>query len=348
LLSFGSATGSLDEGNRIGQLALALNEKFKTIGRPYLARTRSLYYECVDSWKNPVKLALDPLNEAYHVGIETGDVEFAFICFNYKWVCQFPMTPLRQLADQMHDYSRRMEHHGMGGMDQCGIRSLWQAVLNLMGLAADAKTLEGEVFGLAQLEVFVRLRGSFGYSLTCYPRCMIAYLFGDYELAFKFAKGSREISSQNLSPIMNSRALLFDGLTDVAMCRNKKHRRATRAAKLSKLLQRWSSRAPYNFLALHLLLDAELASLCSSESGAHRKYVGAIAMAKDTGSLLDTALSNELCGKYLVERKDQYAAESYFRDAIRCYTDWGASAKAKHLANELKIYSFESLRGLEV
>jgi len=338
------ATGSYDEGFRIGQVALALNEMLNA--KPFYARMSALYYECVHPWERPLQSAIEPLMNAYSTGIETGDVEFAFVCFNCSWMYRFSQTPLSHLSNQMHDFCRRMDFHS-NIMDQCVAKGLWQVAHNLMGIGSDdPRNLDGDIFNQALVEE-AQSKNTVFTSLICYPRMMLCYMFGDFHQAAKFAKGSRDASNNSrVSPVGCSRILIFEALVEIAVAREKKRRRSRRANVISKLLCQWSTRAPQNFLSFHLLIESEMASLTEDHGTAFPKYVAAIAMAKDTGSLLDTALSNELCGRYLLRCNNQSKAENFFHEAVLAYIKWDASKKAKHLVKELNIYSFESLKDI--
>lgn len=99
-----SKTGSIDKGNRFGKLAFALYEKFNA--KPYLARLSLFYYVAVHVWTKPVEMAVQPLIDAYHAGIESGDVEYAFTCYIISWTIRFPITPLKHLDSILQDISQ--------------------------------------------------------------------------------------------------------------------------------------------------------------------------------------------------------------------------------------------------
>lgn len=64
-------------GYRCGQLALQLLEKFKCA--EFLPRVYSAVYGFINSWKYKSSEALEPLRNAHHIGLETGDIEFAMV-----------------------------------------------------------------------------------------------------------------------------------------------------------------------------------------------------------------------------------------------------------------------------
>ena len=67
----------IDEGYRFGKISVQIYDVFKT--EAWLSRTTAAFYGCIYTWKNPVQAGLEPLRRGYHVGIETGDIEYAMV-----------------------------------------------------------------------------------------------------------------------------------------------------------------------------------------------------------------------------------------------------------------------------
>jgi hypothetical protein len=45
----------------------------------WLCRVSAVYYGCICPWKEHVQAIFEPLNHAYHVGMGTGDFEYAIV-----------------------------------------------------------------------------------------------------------------------------------------------------------------------------------------------------------------------------------------------------------------------------
>jgi hypothetical protein len=45
----------------------------------WLCRVSAVYYGCICTWKEPVQVTYEPLKHAYHVGLGTGDIEYAVV-----------------------------------------------------------------------------------------------------------------------------------------------------------------------------------------------------------------------------------------------------------------------------
>ena len=72
-----SCGSDIEFGYRCGQLALQLLEMFKCA--EFLPRVYSAVYGFINSWKFDYSAALEPLRCAHHIGLETGDIEFAMV-----------------------------------------------------------------------------------------------------------------------------------------------------------------------------------------------------------------------------------------------------------------------------
>jgi len=337
-----SKTGSLDEGKRIGELAIALYERFSA--KAYYARLSMFYYVGVHVWTQPYLQALEPLANAYRIGLETGDVEYASICFNVYWTLRVPIVHLRDLDNEMLDFSKRMESH----RQKIGLlvsKPFWQAIRNLMGLEDHPEDLSGSIFDSKQIEA-ARKTGGIFFGIICFPRMMLSFLWGDYDSAVGFAHETRALTRNHFSPFMPSMVLLFDALSAVGQARKLGLRSARRANKIATNLRRLASNAPQNYLVMYNIIAAEIGALRGDHATAFPCYITAISMSRDEGSLLYNSLANELCGKYFLGRKDRETAEVYLRDAICTYNTWGAISKAQHLADEMQTNGFKSLQGI--
>jgi predicted ATPase len=86
--------GFVDEGYRFGQVARSVFDRFQN--RNFHTRFYSVYYLGVHSYKHPVSECTGPVKNAYLVGLETGDNEFAMVrlvycSFGNQW--QNPVDP---------------------------------------------------------------------------------------------------------------------------------------------------------------------------------------------------------------------------------------------------------------
>lgn len=72
-LLLASAFGDVNNGYRVGQIALAILERFKA--KEWMARVYSAVYGLCFTWRDPFRHSLKPLLAAHRVGLSTGDIE---------------------------------------------------------------------------------------------------------------------------------------------------------------------------------------------------------------------------------------------------------------------------------
>ncbi|AUX40235.1 protein kinase [Sorangium cellulosum] len=100
---------------------------------------------------------------------------------------------------------------------------------------------------------------------------------------------------------------------------------------------RWESTCADNFHGVRLLIDAEIARVSRDVEAAGALYDEAIAAATSAGIAPAAALGNELAGRFYHGLGRARIAAMYLRAARRGYASWGASEKARALAEELRI-----------
>ncbi|WP_437678695.1 sensor histidine kinase [Sorangium sp. So ce131] len=100
---------------------------------------------------------------------------------------------------------------------------------------------------------------------------------------------------------------------------------------------RWESTCADNFRAARLLIDAEIARVARDVEAAGALYDEAIEAATSAGIAPAAALGNELAGRFYRGLGRARIAAMYLRAARRGYASWGASEKARALAEELRI-----------
>ena len=107
-----------------------------------------------------------------------------------------------------------------------------------------------------------------------------------------------------------------------------------RAHKAVKRVRGWAKKKNPNIEHSLHLLEAELASLKGNKRKAISHYGLAIETAEKNGFLQDQALSNELASLYYDSIGDKAQKSIHRENAIRCYSEWGATAKVEQLRSQ--------------
>jgi hypothetical protein len=330
------SVNDIDEGYRLGQLGLALQEKFQL--RVWLPRVASFYWLGIHTFKHPLATIITPLQRAQRVGIETGDIEFALGCgVAHVWV-RFEISPLPEVEAAYQVVREQIIFYGQKSVLGMTITSL-QAIHNLMGRgSAGPTTLSGEIMDESSWHELKESHGKF-FEFAHFYLMMLAYLFGEYVKAAEYSKLLRQVADFPFGAVEVALIVLFDALVALQNARRaKKHKMLRFARKQLRRIRYWAQHAPHLFLCRQYLLEAEIAAVLGDHASVYSKYVAAIAQATYSGSIFQIALGNELAGKYyLLERNDKETAMPFLREALHHYERWGAKAKVEHLARELRL-----------
>ena len=96
-------------------------------------------------------------------------------------------------------------------------------------------------------------------------------------------------------------------------------------------MKKWSDYNPSNYLHFTLIMKAELAHLKNVFRKAFTFYDSAIKHARANGFIRYEALANELSAKFLLGFGQEKTAAFYMKEALSCYSRWGAVEKIRHL-----------------
>ena len=67
----------IEEGYRFGKLAMQMYNEVKA--EAWFCRVSAAFYGCICPWKMPIRSTLSQLKDAYHLGLRTGDIEYATV-----------------------------------------------------------------------------------------------------------------------------------------------------------------------------------------------------------------------------------------------------------------------------
>ncbi|MCT7968601.1 AAA family ATPase [Laspinema sp. D1] len=329
-----SASEDFQGGSQFGQLALQL--LYKLNAREVESRTQFVMYAFIQHWIAPVKEVLNPLRQAYAVGLETGDLEFAtYSALHYCGYALLSGSELVQLESEIATYTQGMEQMGQ----EISLPMQWlfhQAVLNLLDEGENPGTLMGRAF---DEEVMIPvIKAGNDRSAICslyFIKLFLSYLFSERENAVANA----ELAEQYLDGVAaflygvhfyfyNSLALL--GVAAEASLTQKKAL-LRKVFRTQKKIKKWMNYAPKNNSQKYWLVEAELCRVQGKDAKAMDYYDKAIALAKENEYIHEAAIAYELAAKFYLSRGKELIAKAYMQEARYCYQRWGAVAKVRHL-----------------
>jgi hypothetical protein len=328
---------AFQEANRIGTLGFLILQKFNA--KPWLARMSDAYFDLVFSWVRPFADCREPLIEAYSVGMQSGDTEFALSCALSVLFMEFGIRPL---PEQMHDVETLQER-----IDLYGLKNLASLLVPVSELTNFLMShYGGDIREMKRMiaddeSCYIVERDHLLQQWKFAHRAFKYYLFGLYNEAKTNARACDTLAVAFYGPCRGAFIATLCGLIDVANARSKNHRHAYYARKYSKRLLRWATDGePRNFIGKHFLLEAELAALAGKKALSYRHYVSAIGACKEGKFLLFTAIASERAARSLMEWGQSDLAGQYFREAIALYSEWGVTIKVQHLQMEILELGF--------
>jgi hypothetical protein len=327
----------MHEGFRMNRLGLAIYEKFRL--KHWMARCNLNIYGSSIGLQFPIQVCIDSLRLAYHVSLETGDVEFAFL----SWaIASFYRMQTSRLSDVLLDVVAQSKQMALYGQDHL-LGMMQPLTLTIQLLTGECKTLNESDF-----EKIPPLSKSIVIWIYQY-RMMLSYLFGDYERAYIYSQKCLApfLLESCFVPADTMFLLFFAGLSSVEHARKRKKKMSRSVSRCLKFIKRFSQQAPETVLSRQLLLEAEIASLRSDSTTAFTMYEGAIRNAKKAGYLMETALCNERAAKLAYSLGNLDMSRTFYKESLEYYQKWGATSKVAFLTNELRD-KFGSLKDPKV
>ncbi|ODH03135.1 serine/threonine protein kinase [Nostoc sp. KVJ20] len=326
--------GNIETGYEFGQLALQVLEKFHS--KELKARTFFIVQTFINHWHQPLKDTIAPLTEAYQVGLETGDIEYAaWASYSCSFHGYLMGQELAELEKQMGDYAEVYSHFKQE-KPQTYINSFRQAILNLLGQSTNPNYLSGDVYDAQTIRPLQQQAGDrTGLSFSYANELILCYLFENYTGASEAAIHAMTyldgVTSAAIVPIV----YFYEALTQLILYPTATTAQQKQILKKvtshQKKLKKWAHHAPMNHQHKFYLVEAERHRILQQKNKAMELYDRAITLAKENGYIQEEGLSNELAAKLYLDWGKEKIAQTYMQEAYYCYARWGAKAKTEDL-----------------
>ncbi|MGB1274796.1 MAG: ATP-binding protein, partial [Nannocystaceae bacterium] len=341
---------SHEKAYEFAELAHKLNERFRN---PWLdTKLAFMTALFIRVWVRPFEEVRRQLDEAYHTGLQKGDLNYAL----YSGVKSVTVSLLEGLnlsrvidmtTTLLPPVSKMGEHDGEGMLTV-----LRRTCLCLRGDFPEPPSFgdpdwdEAAFAGYLADERVPTPQAYFYYNLF---KSMVLYMFGDHdEAARHLAVVEMRLESTMAQPVLadfyfyqclNAAALYHDSPRD-----RRRHDKAIKAS--LKRLEKWAKLCPANFEPRYLLAAAEKSRLEGHPGDTLIFYNRAIESARRYGALHCEAISYERTARVCLGSAQSVVGESYLRESRSAYRRWGASAKSNLLSAEFPdVLPDESLTG---
>ena len=172
---------------------------------------------------------------------------------------------------------------------------------------------------------------------------MPALYLGNLERVIFLAKKFQSLDEEGTR--MPMRVILisfYHGLAIAGIYRRRKNKKLLAILeKAISVLEKASEMSSWNYRSKLLLLQAEKMSIVNQKM--EPNYDIAIKASHASKFMHDEALACELAGKHFERKKELKKALSLYRQAERCYIDWGTEKKANQMKEMVTRLSLEEV-----
>jgi predicted ATPase len=343
-----AALGDIDGGYRFGQLSLSLLERYKTVRNEWLPRVFTIAHGLLAQLKEPIRPTFEYLLQANRVGLESGDVEYAWIAHQlystHRFLVGEPIVPLEFVY---RDSITCMKECNQETFAEITLLSL-EATLIMMGREDDPVVVNGTLMNLGEPDKLREAHHSANLNFqeyVCEACClylMISYHLGDLDVALMMAKKSQKASVLIPASPLGPFQAFYDGLAALTVVRQNNNKASSsffrrrrllgRGRKCLKILREYSKHCRENNYHRVLLLEAEFAVLGGDPELAIFKYATAEELAGREGFLDVQGLACERAGLTLRQfGRDAKEVTRYLKRSLDVYTKWGAAAKVDRI-----------------
>ncbi len=335
--------GAMKNGYQYGKLGLILLEKYKA--KEWKTQVYTPIYCLIVNWNEHIDHTLKPLQESYHIGMETGAIEFA--CINTNIYCihsYLSGKALERLEVETKAYSQSFQLFKQE--TNFNYNEVYrQAMLNLMGESDDPILLIGEAYDEEKMFLQNQERNDkTGMFFLHFNKLILCYIFGEYEKGLKHAEESRKLLEAVLAKFEIPNHHFYEALTMLALVEKSsgdtKRKFLKRIKSNAKKIKSWAKDAPENFQHKYDILQAELYRIKGDNKNASLLYDKAIQGASQQNFIHEEGIARELIGSFYLNQKAESLAEFFLKSSYNSFREWGAKAKLKLM--ELKYYRYVS------
>ncbi|MDB5101401.1 MAG: sensor protein [Cyanobacteria bacterium RYN_339] len=323
-------------GYAYGTMALALLDRHGEPGQR--ARVLHIVHAFTRPWKLPARETLEPLMQAYRIGLEAGDFDYAIFALLVQGYYGYLIgRPLPELAREFAAFPAALRRIGLDPDEH----TFWiwhQAIGNLMGEAADPTRLPSAALLIPRFEEGGDVSALF---MAHFATMQLQFLFGQLEAADASSREAEARVAGMTGVLAVGIHAFYDALIALGLARTAPDRRAllARAARQERRLATWARHAPANFAHKLRLVQAERARLRGDRLAAMAHYQAAMDLAAATGYVQERAIAAELAASFYQDQGLSAVAATCLADARTNYARWGATAKVAQLDERFPAFA---------
>jgi predicted ATPase/two-component sensor histidine kinase/tRNA A-37 threonylcarbamoyl transferase component Bud32 len=324
----------LEQSYQFVELGLHLLEQFHN--PPLRCKTLFMANCSVRFCKLHLKETIQPLQEAYQLGIESGDIEFAgYSILHHCDHCFFVGMPLAEVERKITGYIEALTQL-KESTNSNALRVYQQTILNLTQPSADPTLLIGAAYDESQeLPLLQQANHHKGLFYLYFNKLLLSCYFQDADKAVAnadqancYPNGGRSNAVFPIFHFYDSLARLMQYPTASPAVQSTILQRVTEN---QEKMQLWAHHAPMNNLHRWHFIEAERHRVLGEDAAAIADYDCAVNLAKKHDYIQEQALAHERIALFYLERDKEIIARAYLQEARYCYLKWGATSKVNAL-----------------
>lgn len=329
-----SALGDYTTANRMGEMALRLNEKLGA--KRYACKVSFISTFFLMHWVRPLRETLDHYRRAYRLGLELGDLIYSGHSITAMLMSRVIMG---DNLDSILADAQSYKDFITGLKDPFHVNQLNEIIhvcLHLKGLTKGPSSLDTEEYCLEERLRAMREQGNLLNVFFCLlTKERALYFAGEFEEAKSIGDELDTLLDVPTGSYHIVEHVFLRCMSLLAVYPDRSPRERERLLKTVnrhlKKMTRWAELAPANCEHRALLIRAEIAAALNRGDEAAGLFQQAVESAREYGYTGIEALANERAALFYLKRGNRFVGRAYLREAHHVYERWGAAMKTRQL-----------------
>ncbi len=329
-----SVFGKFKEATEFGEVALELNERFKT--RELEARLLTIFGAFLNHWEQPLRTNAAHLRRAFRAGLETGDLVYAgYALANRIFAASARGESLAECDRQSRAFLRFAERSGDRDVAGDFLLTL-QASKHLAGLTRNRLSFSDGEYDEDAHSAELETGNPVTLIYALFLRVRNFYILGEVRAAEKAALRLLKIDEPARPLALGPAVLFYSALACAAARRENLARPGTRAplARAIRAYRRWAKLQSAHFEPRLAMLEGEALADRGRYLQALAAYDRAMIGAERDEEAPLRAISAERSARVMLSVGMNETALTRLADARYHYLRWGATLKARDLEAE--------------
>jgi predicted ATPase/signal transduction histidine kinase/GAF domain-containing protein/tRNA A-37 threonylcarbamoyl transferase component Bud32 len=334
----GASLGNYTIGYQLGKLACDLADKYGVVtDRP---RIYVLFGGRVAPWRKKFDFARKWIEEAGDAAVQVGDIES--VC--YRWVLRVANllssgAPLKQVQSEVE---AGMEYTGKAHFlfVQLAMNGHLRLILSMRGLTSELGSFNDSCFNECTFEQKLAEAPGIAIATCCYRtyKLQSRFLAKEYEAAIELSAAVERVLWSAQSQLLSVTYHFYSALAKTALYGSapvdKQAQMREDITAHYERLKIYAKSCPDNFADLAALVGAEIARIGHRDRDAAWLYTKAVALAHKNGLVQNEAVAYETAAAFYRQRGFEMFYRSHLREALACYSRWGADGKVRQLEDQ--------------